>query len=176
MVEEIWKDVSGFEGLYQVSDLGNVRSLKKNFEGKILNYYRSRDGYYYYSLRKNNRSYAIAMHRLIAKAFIPNPNSLPQVNHKDENKINNIIENLEWCDRKYNINYGTGHARSTEKIIAMRAKKVRCIETGRIFESINAAARYVGDYPATLSHVCNKDPSFHTAGGVSLGICGEEQC
>lgn len=165
MTEEIWKDIAGFEGSYQINKKGEVRSLKKGFEGKIIKYRKMRDGYYYYRLRKDEKNWLIAMHRLIAMTFIPNPDSLPQVNHKDENKLNNEITNLEWCSRKYNINYGTGHARSTKKIIAMRAKKVRCIETGEIFESINAAARYVNDYVATLSHVCNKDPSFYTAGG-----------
>ena len=100
-MKEIWKDIEGYEGLYQVSDLGNVKSLKTN---KNL-YYSNSNGYYRVGLFKDKRTMR-AIHRLVAEAFIPNPNNYPCVNHKDCNKHNNCIENLEWCDYKYNNYYG----------------------------------------------------------------------
>lgn len=108
-MEEIWKDIEGYEGLYQVSNMGRVRSLTRNI---ILKNQIARSGYKRIQLYKNNKGYKhFQIHRLVANAFIPNPDNLPQVNHKDENKANNRVDNLEWCDSKYNINYGTGKKR-----------------------------------------------------------------
>lgn len=107
MIEEIWKDIKGYEGLYQVSNLGNVRSLNYNRENKIkLLTPCIKRGYKSICLRKNSKKFFL-LHRLVAQAFIPNPNNLPQVNHKDENKQNNCVDNLEWCTSEYNINFGT---------------------------------------------------------------------
>lgn len=104
-MEEIWKNIKGFENLYQVSDSGRVKSLgnKSNHKKDIimkqtLNY----KGYLQLCLRKNNKGYHFMVHRLVAQAFIPNPDDLPQVNHKDGNKQNNKVENLEWCTNSYN--------------------------------------------------------------------------
>lgn len=111
-MKEIWRDIVGYEGLYQVSNLGRVRSMDrydnlKHFrKGKILIQH-IYTGYLYVSLCKNGKIKMYRVHRLVAMAFIPNPNNLPQVNHKDENKQSNIVENLEWCDARYNMNYGT---------------------------------------------------------------------
>lgn len=116
-MKEIWKDIPNFEGLYQVSNLGNVKTLDKYVNsgiknnskvkriGKILKQY-NKGGYLQVSLRKNYKRYYFGIHRLVAMAFIPNPNNYPQVNHKDENKLNNCVENLEWCTAQYNCNYG----------------------------------------------------------------------
>lgn len=104
-MEEIWKDIEGYEGLYQVSNMGRVKSVRKNI---ILREGISR-GYSVLNLSKNGKPLTKKVHRLVANAFIPNPDNLPQVNHKDENKANNCVENLEWCDCKYNLNYGTGN-------------------------------------------------------------------
>ena len=107
-MEEIWKDVEGYEGLYQVSNMGRVRSLRRNI---ILRQRITRKGYKMVKLSTNNIRKGYYIHRLVATAFIPNPDNLPQVNHKDENKLNNCVGNLEWCDCKYNQNYGTGTRR-----------------------------------------------------------------
>ena len=104
-MEEIWKDIEGYEGLYQVSNIGRVKSLRKNI---ILKSKIERNGYERVNLSVNNIHKDYSIHRMVANAFISNPDNLPQVNHKDENKTNNCVENLEWCDCKYNVNYGTG--------------------------------------------------------------------
>lgn len=98
-MKEIWKDIEDYEGLYQVSNLGNVRSLNYNGTHKIkeMAHQLMRKGYLRVHLSKNNKSKRISIHRLVAETFIPNPNNLPQVNHIDGNKQNNCVSNLEWC-------------------------------------------------------------------------------
>lgn len=125
MENEIWKPVVGYEGLYEVSNLGRVRSLDRYakqpkgglrlIKGRILNQYINRCGYLFVSLSKNGKVKKITIHRLVAQAFIPNPDNLPEVNHKDECKTNNRADNLEYCTRKYNLYYGTGNSRRADK-------------------------------------------------------------
>lgn len=122
-MEEIWKDIPNFEGFYQVSNLGNIRSVTRKAKVKILNNnYRTikgqlispaktRDGYLKVSLSKEHKRYYFKVHRLVALTFIPNPNNLPCINHIDENKLNNNANNLEWCSIQYNCNYGTRNLR-----------------------------------------------------------------
>jgi hypothetical protein len=110
-MKEIWKDIPNYEGLYQVSNLGNVRNVKRN---KIKSININNRGYKLVWLNKNNKGTNALVHRLVAQAFIPNINNLPQVNHKDENKLNNKVENLEWCTQKYNNSYGTRVKRMSE--------------------------------------------------------------
>lgn len=106
---EIWRDIKGYENLYKVSNLGNIISLKTN---KILKPNKGSNGYLLVHLYNNGiRSKHLLIHRLVAEAFLPNPNNYPQVNHKDENVSNNNVNNLEWCDSKYNNNYGTRNKR-----------------------------------------------------------------
>ena len=124
---ELWKDVKDYEGLYQVSTFGRVRSLDKYIDaeirnvdkvlkrGKILKPVCGKDGYLRVHLFKEGKRTNFLVHRLVAKTFIPNPDNLPLVNHKDEDKTNNYPYNLEWCTVKYNINYGTHTKRSAEK-------------------------------------------------------------
>jgi len=107
-MNEIWRNVSGYEGLYQVSNLGNVRSLNWHGEGYTRNLYLKKHpaGYYQVELRGGEcRSKMVTVHRLVAEAFLPNPLNLPCVNHKDEDKRNNQVENLEWCTYEYNNRY-----------------------------------------------------------------------
>ena len=119
--EEEWKAIQGYEGIYEVSNFGNVRSLPRykrgNFdskvfiEGKTIKQVKNNRGYYIVQLSKNNKVKNFSVHRLVATAFIPNPNSFPQINHKDEDKTNNKASNLEWTTLKRNINYGTRNKR-----------------------------------------------------------------
>ena len=114
-MEEIWKDKKDYEGLYQVSNWGRVKSLKFGKE-KILKPQKDTSGYLCVTLCKNNNQCQFKVHRLVAEAFIPNPNNYKEVNHKDENKTNNVVTNLEWCDRKYNQNYGTRTEKCSKKV------------------------------------------------------------
>ena len=113
MTEEIWRPVVGYEGLYEVSSYGRVRSLDRYInnnsfrKGKILKFSTNRRGYLKAHLSLNNKVKTYLVHRIVAISFIPNPDNLPEVNHKDEDKTNNSVDNLEWCNRSYNINYGT---------------------------------------------------------------------
>ena len=114
MKKEYWKPVVGYEGHYQVSNFGRVKSIKFGKE-IILKPRKDKCGYYSVVLYKNGIVKKYYVHRLVAEAFIPNPNNLPCVNHKDENKLNNSVDNLEWCDRLYNVRYGTGIERRSKK-------------------------------------------------------------
>lgn len=106
-MQEIWKDVKGYEGLYQVSNFGRVRSLnyKHTKNVKELAYRINHKGYIDVHLSKNGKSKHLVVHRLVAKTFIPNPNNLPQINHIDGNKQNNRIDNLEWCNNSENLKH-----------------------------------------------------------------------
>ena len=125
MDEEIWKDIEGFEGLYQISDKGRVKSLEKTYtdrngatrhkDEKILNPYPNKRGYMRLQLFGEKRVEWKLVHRLVAEAFLPNPDNLPIINHKDETPFHNNVENLEYCTQKYNVNYGTGIQRRAEK-------------------------------------------------------------
>jgi hypothetical protein len=108
-MEEIWKDIEGFEGVYQVSNLGRVRSLgfDRWHKGKILKpSFDSKMNYLFVGLHKNGKTTQRNIHRLVAEAFIQNPNNLPCVNHINEVKTDNRAINLEWCTVEYNSNYG----------------------------------------------------------------------
>ena len=113
MVDEIWKDIPEYEGLYQVSNLGNVKSLNNN---KILSFGNTTKGYYQVGLFKNSKCKRFYVHRLVALTFLKNPNELPLVNHKDENKHNNCIDNLEWCTNQYNLTYKNTQKNKKRKI------------------------------------------------------------
>lgn len=113
--DEIWRPVCGFEGLYEVSDQGRIKSLKRNTtSGGIIKTHVNR-GYVYSHLCKNGKHRNVKVHRAVAEAFIPNPDNKPEVNHKDENKSNNCVGNLEWATKKENANYGTKNERSAQK-------------------------------------------------------------
>ena len=132
-MKEIWKDIPEYEGLYQASNLGNIRVLNRVVnsgiknnntvirKGKLLKQ-RINQGYYEVALSKDNKKRFLKVHRLIAITFIPNLNNLPSINHKDENKLNNRVDNLEWCSIKYNCNYGTRNQRIS---LANRGKKFK---------------------------------------------------
>ena len=127
-VAETWVDIKGYDGLYQVSDKARVRVLDRwcplpksgklrLYPGHILNPHPSIRGYLMVSLNPiNGKRKFCTVHRLVAEAFVPNPDNLPEVNHKDEDKTNNLPSNLEWCDSKYNASYGSRPQRIREKL------------------------------------------------------------
>ena len=101
-------DVKGYEGLYAVTSCGKIWSYRRQ---KFLKPATVRGGYLQVKLFKNEKSKQFYVHRLVAEAYLPNLENLPEINHKDENKANNCLQNLEWCDAKYNSNYGTRNDR-----------------------------------------------------------------
>ena len=123
---EIWKDYKDYEGLYQASNLGRLRSLDRWVKsksgsvrfckGKILKLCTDKYGYLKVGLWKNNKVKTYYVHHLVAEVFLPNPNNYKEVNHKDEDKTNNSVENLEWCSAKYNSNYGTRNERMSKSL------------------------------------------------------------
>ena len=155
-MQEIWKDVKGYEGYYQISNKGRVRSLDRTiifknggkhfFKGKIISQTVSKTGYWISTLSKNCYSRTTKVHILIAKAFIPNPLNKPQVNHKDLNKLNNKISNLEWVTAKENMQHAwrNGAIRSTigtGKNILMLDKKTKKVL--KDFNSITNVKKYL---------------------------------
>ena len=133
MTEE-WRFIKGYEGIYEVSNHGIVRSVTRKLpdgrtrKGIVLRPYIDEDGYKHVSLCKNGKMKHFIVHRLVAESFVDNPMNLPQVNHKDETKDNNRYDNLEWCDVSYNLSYGTRQEKVTEKISGERnyAHKLTC--------------------------------------------------
>lgn len=144
---EVWKDILGYDGRYQVSNKGNVRSVGRKDSigrkcgGRMLKPRYDKDGYLRVTLCKNGKQKTRFIHSLVAGAFVPNPNGLPQVNHRDEVKDNNNVENLEWCTSKYNNSYGT----RIERVTKARSKKVKAtnIKTNEVitFNSTVEAGR-----------------------------------
>ena len=168
-MKELWKDIKGYEGLYKISSYGRVKSLgnDKNRKEKILSSKSNREGYVRVYLFKDGKGKMYRVHRLVAEAFIPHPNNYPIINHKDEDKSNNIVSNLEWCTQEYNINYGTRNKKASEKMKDKlkgpkhpmygrrgsknpASRRVQCITTGRKFNCIQEATLY---YILTKSQV-----------------------
>ena len=176
---EIWKDIEGYEDLYQVSNYGRVRSLdryitsKKNgntriFYGKIMKPQKAiRDGYICVMLSKDSNKKYAKVHRLVAQAFIRNPDNLPEVNHKDEDKLNNCVWNLEWCTRSYNENYGTKRERGWDtrgrRSVEAYNENNEIIAT---FPSITDAAKSFGVQRCTIWGICNGVGTAKTCKGL----------
>ena len=158
-----WKPVVGYEGLYEVSNRGNVKSLPRKVAifikgthsetfrpGASLKSYVTSNGREQVTLYKNGREKHWNVHRLVALAFIPNPRNLPQINHKDENPLNNRVDNLEWCDAKYNGSYGTRPSKYMRKVTqyTIQGEKVAT------YNSLAEAADAVGCHYTQISHCC----------------------
>ena len=161
---EKWKPVVGFEGYYEVSDLGRVRSIgreyvdavgvKRHYKGKILSLIDEGRGYHSVMLSAKGRKCHFRVCRAVAQAWIPNPNNYPQVNHKDENKGNNRVSNLEWCTENYNTNYGTcleRRAASRSKPVAQYDLNMRLI---RVWPSIKSAEATLGIDNSHITRCC----------------------
>lgn len=171
---EIWRPVVGYEGLYEVSNLGRVRSMghyvtqngncgtpfTRFYKGRIIHATCSHNGYEALTLSNGSKRESKSVHRLVAEAFIPNPENLPQVNHKNEVKNDNRAENLEWCTVAYNVTYG----HRTEKAARARSKPVLQITRGGTvvasFLSIHSAAEETGIYYRNIYAVANRTKRF----------------
>ena len=172
---ETWREIAGYEGLYAISSLGRIKRLEhwknqktarsdkyyqyKKLSEKILRPY-SNGRYETIDLSKDNVVTTYLVHRLVAINFIDNPNNLPEVNHKDCNGLNNRADNLEWCDRTYNINYADRTLKAAKAI----EKKVLCVETGVVYDSGTKAANALGLLKSKISQVCNGKRA--TTGGL----------
>lgn len=189
-INEVWKYISGYENRYQVSNVGRIKSLLTH---KILKLIKATNNYLVVSLYKNKEKKMFYVHRLVAEIFISNPNNLPEVNHKDENKENNYVDNLEWCTKKYNTTYGTRIERiankkrgvhksleAKQKISETRiknnlakeennpnCKKVICLTTGEIFNYIKQATEKYGLYKDSIGGCCKG--KFKYAGKLKDG-------
>lgn len=174
MQTEKWRPVVGFEGYYEVSDWGRVRSLdrivvmknghKRITHGKLLTQgrYNSKASYRGVTLCKDGIPLKTSVHRLVATAFIPNPKNLPEVNHKDEDKQNNRASNLEWCDRKYNNTYGTAKLRAAitqgKPVLQLKGEKIV-----NAWPSAGMAAAFTAATQGGISSCCRGE--MKTSGG-----------
>lgn len=157
---EEWRNIEGYVD-YQVSNLGRVKSTQYHngtYE-RILKLNKNKKGYQSLKLYKNGKVKRCSVHRLVAQAFIPNPDNLPMVNHKDENPSNNHVDNLEWCDNKYNLTYGS----RIERVVS-KTKNGKCSKTVyqytldgefiREWPSVNEVERQYGYYSTFISACC----------------------
>lgn len=164
---EVWQPVKGYEGLYEVSDLARVRSLDRELpcithglhttrirHGIILAQTLTKSGYLSVMFCINKKYKRMMLHQVVAQAFIPNPHNYKDINHKDECKTNNLPSNLEWCDCKYNIRYGTGIERRAQQ---QRKKVEQLTLDGQhvaYFDSFCAVARETGYCQSLINRVC----------------------
>ena len=164
-MSEIWKDIKGYEGLYQVSSLGRFRSMsysrvmsngvERRYEEKLLTPYESTDGYLLVNLSNGKTRTSYKAHRLVAEAFVKNTLNLPLVNHRNENKQDNRAENLEWCTNRYNLKYGTTQKRRVEKI-GWKVRQFKLDGTYiRTYVSMRAAARLLKIPMSGIYDNCN---------------------
>lgn len=156
----MWKKIQNYEA-YSVSDSGEVRN---DITGKILKQTIDRDGYHMATLHYglNGKRRWVGVHRLVAEAFIPNPDGLPIVNHKDENKDNNAVDNLEWCSASYSTNYGTRNYKTAKKL----SKRVYQYEDGELvgwYDSTKLAGKFLGVNFTHIADCCRGERK--SAGG-----------
>ena len=168
---EIWKDVKGYAGKYQVSNLGRIKSLERdvfNYRGTVINHMEEKilvpalnnNGYLYVNLCKNGKVKKEYVHRLVAMAFIENSENKPQVNHKNEIKTDNSVENLEWCEASYNVNFGTRNERMIQNRRSFKlgnnpkAKPVFCEELNKTFDCAKRAEQELGIWGTSIIKVC----------------------
>lgn len=160
MTKEVWKDIKNYEGFYQVSNLGRVRSLerisvqKHRVKERVLASTLDTYGYCLVTLRRDGKRKTHKVHRLVAEAFLSNPDNLPQINHKDECKTNNKVSNLEFCSPAYNTNYGNRNERAAKghekPIFAITSSGNRYL-----FQSATKAAELLGLNRANVSSCLN---------------------
>lgn len=157
---EIWKPIMGYEGFFEVSNLGRVRSLDrydnlKHFrKGGLKKLSKDKDGYLKVGLFKDGKQKLYFVHRLVAQAFLPNPNNQPQVNHKNEKKDCNIVSNLEWCDGTYNQNYGTINNRRGKSLSVKVIQYDLNMNLIRLWDSMKYAADNLNVNYQNISKCC----------------------
>lgn len=167
MNKEIWKDITGYEGLYQVSDQGRVKSLKRKdclgrtIQERILKTKIDRYGYLQLNLHAYGKQKTLTVHRLICEAFNENPEGKPEVNHINENKTDNRACNLEWCTRKENVNHGTRN----ERVAKANSKQVWQYtldgELVKVWKSPREAGKQGGFDHGAISNVANGKRKTH---------------
>lgn len=180
IMKEEWRDIKGYEGFYQVSNLGRVKSLERKVRSQygfrtipeiIRKPNKNLFGYLMLLLSKKGVNKPYTIHRLVAETFIPNPDNLPQINHKNEIKTDNRVENLEWCSSQYNNNYGTHNERmaatkinhpSLSKPIAQYNKNKTLVAK---YPSAAEAERQTGINRTNIRLCCNGSKYRKTAGG-----------
>ena len=160
-MEEVWRPIPDYEGYYEASNMGRIRSVDryvKNYWGsttflksRIMVCYIAKTGYMQVKLSKNGVEKKPLVHRLVALTFLPNPLQLPQVNHIDGDKTNNNVTNLEWCTGSDNQLHSR---RILNRVCGMKRKPVICLENGKIYESVSHAARELKLYPKNIAKVC----------------------
>lgn len=156
-----FKEIKGFEGKYQISNQGIVR----NQYGHILTPYKTKHGYMKLDLWQDSKRKKFYIHRLVAEAFIPNPDNLPQVNHMDGNKENNVVENLEWCTAEGNVKHSIDNClRTSLKAVDMYSLNGEFIKT---FPSVAMASRKTGAIQGHIIGCCNGRYGYKTAGGYA---------
>ena len=168
MVDEIWKDIPEYEGLYQISNLGDIRRIWKTKTTKCKP---SLDSHNYKQivLTKNKIRKSYKVHRLVALVFIENPNNYEEINHKDENKQNNCINNLEWCDRKYNCNYGNRNYRCTRHRLQRIQQYDKANNLVGEFPSLKEAEKVTNIKYQNISRCCRNQRK--SAGGYIWKYC-----
>ncbi len=156
-MDEVWKPISGYEGLYEISNYGNVKSLKSN---KLLKPLNNGNEYLIVNLSKKGKVKKQFIHRLVATAFVENLHGFNIVNHRDENKNNNNADNLEWCTINYNFQYGTAPERRAMTARGKLGKESRryfeiiCVETGELFYGTGEIKRKYGFNPSNIIACC----------------------
>ena len=141
-------DIKGYEGLYKISNLGNIKNRHNRYLKPFYNEY----GYQRINLCKNSMKKTQYVHRLVAISFIPNPDNLPQVNHKDESRDNNYYQNLEWCDSEYNNNYGN-HINKLSDALSLPIVGISSSGESFYYRSTRAAEIIIGSYSGNITAV-----------------------
>lgn len=197
-MKEEWRTIKETNGKYSVSNLGNVKrnehytivrptsqhpnGAKMFYKEKQVKKHICKEGYETVNLQiDTNKKIVVKIHRLVAKAFIPNPNNLPQVNHKDEDRTNNSVYNLEWCDSKYNNNYGTRKSKLAKTSGIKVAQYSASGDLIKIWDSISQASKHFGSKTTScIRRVCKNEPGRNTYKGfiwryVDSKIIGDSQ-